>query len=401
MKKILFLTYRIPDISLKDGYSIRVLGLARILKREYQVDLVSLFRKELAEEYKESLKEIFNNLFLFPKNIFSEKIGAIKGILKSSPIQENIYFSLEMCNWINKNYRNYNLIFCETLRTVKCIENLKIPKVIDLIESLSLKYKRALQFVNPSWKLIYQIEIPRVEEKEREVLKKLDKVFISSPFDKKYLIENSKLKTQESRITVIPNGIKEELIQHPTSNIQYPEENFISFFGKMDYQPNEDAVLWFLKEVFSRIQNKTPRLKFYIIGTNPTEKIKRLEDNNIKVTGYLKNPYEILQKSKLIVVPLRFGAGIQNKVLESMALGKAIITSPIGAQGIPEANPGEHFEVIETNKPEIWVKKIQELSYDSQKRSNLGRKAKLLIEENYRWEKIGDKLLEIINELTG
>jgi len=401
MKRILFLTYRIPDISLKDGYSIRILGLAQILKREYQIDLASLFRKELKVEYKKGLKEIFNNLYLFPKNIFSEKIGAIKGVLSSGPIQEDIYLSPEMRRWVGRNYKKYNLIFCETLRTMTYVKNLKIPKVIDLIESLSLKYKRAKKFVNPLWKLIYQIEIPRIREREKEVLKDFDRIFISSPFDKEYLIENSKLKTQNSKLIVISNGVKEEVIHYPSSNIQYPEENYISFFGKMDYQPNEDAVWWFSREVFPRLKNKIPDLKFYIVGTNPTKKIKKLKINkNIKITDYLKNPYEILRKSKLIVVPLRFGAGIQNKVLESMALGKTIITSPIGAQGIPEAKSGEHLEVIKEDRPEIWAEKILTLLFNSRKRNDLGEKAKKLIEENYRWEKIGNKLLDIINELT-
>ena len=401
MKRILFLTYRIPDISLKDGYSIRILGLAQILKREYQIDLASLFRKELKVEYKKGLKEIFNNLYLFPKNIFSEKIGAIKGVLSSGPIQEDIYLSPEMRRWVGRNYKKYNLIFCETLRTMTYVKNLKIPKVIDLIESLSLKYKRAKKFVNPLWKLIYQIEIPRIREREKEVLKDFDRIFISSPFDKEYLIENSKLKTQNSKLIVISNGVKEEVIHYPSSNIQYPEENYISFFGKMDYQPNEDAVWWFSREVFPRLKNKIPDLKFYIVGTNPTKKIKKLKINkNIKITDYLKNPYEILRKSKLIVVPLRFGAGIQNKVLESMALGKTIITSPIGAQGIPEAKSGEHFEVIKEDRPGIWAEKILALLFNSRKRNDLGEKAKKLIEENYRWKKIGDKLLDIINELT-
>ena len=401
MKRILFLTYRIPDISLKDGYSIRILGLAQILKREYQIDLASLFRKELKVEYKKGLKEIFNNLYLFPKNIFSEKIGAIKGVLSSGPIQEDIYLSPEMRRWVGRNYKKYNLIFCETLRTMTYVKNLKIPKVIDLIESLSLKYKRAKKFVNPLWKLIYQIEIPRIREREKEVLKDFDRIFISSPFDKEYLIENSKLKTQNSKLIVISNGVKEEVIHYPSSNIQYPEENYISFFGKMDYQPNEDAVYWFAREVFPRLKNKIPDLKFYIVGTNPTEKIKKLKRNkNIKITDYLENPYEILRRSKLIVVPLRFGAGIQNKVLESMALGKPVVTSPISAQGIPEAKSGEHFEVIKEDRPEAWAEKILTLLFNSRKRNDLGEKAKKLIAENYRWEKIGDKLLDIINELT-
>jgi len=406
MKRILFLTYRLPNSLLKDGYSIRALGLAEILNKKYRIDLASLYQNEKDLENKEGIQKIFNNIFLFQKNVFSEFSGAIKGIFTSSPIQEEIYFSPKMERWIIENYRNYNLIFCETLRTVKYVKNLKIKKVVDLIESLSLKYIRANQFVNPFWKLIYQIEIPRIKKREKEILKDFDRAFISSPFDKEYLEQqatgNKQLTTYNSKLVVIPNGVKEEVLT--TYNLQlttYKEENWISFFGKMDYQPNEDAVCWFSREVFPRLKNKIPDLKFYIVGTNPTKKIKKLKKNkNIKITDYLKNPYEILRKSKLIVVPLRFGAGIQNKVLESMALGKPVVTSPIGAQGIPEAKSGEHFEVIKEDRPEIWVEKIVTLILNSKKRNDVGKKAKKIIEENYRWEKIGDKLLEVINELT-
>ena len=400
MKRILFLTYRLPNSLLKDGYSIRAIGLAEILNKKYRVDLTSLYQNKKDLKDKKGLQKIFNNIFLFQKNVFSEFSGAIKGIFASSPIQEEIYFSTNMQEWIYKNYRNYDLIFCETLRTIKYIKNLKIKKVVDLIESLSLKYKRARKFVNRFWKLVYKIEAPRVQQKEQEVFKYFDKIFISSPFDKEYLYQQATNDKQQAKIIVIPNGVKEKIINHPSSNIQYPEENYISFFGKMDYQPNEDAVWWFSREVFPRLKNKIPDLKFYIVGTNPTKKIKKLKINkNIKITDYLKNPYEILRKSKLIVVPLRFGAGIQNKVLESMALGKTIITSPIGAQGIPEAKSGEHLEVIKEDRPEIWAEKILTLLFNSRKRNDLGEKAKKLIEENYRWKKIGDKLLTEIDKV--
>ena len=407
MKKILFLTYRLPNSLLKDGYSIRALGLAGILKKEYNIDLVSLYQKETELEQKNGLEKFFDNIYLFSENILSESLGAVKGVLSSAPIQEEIYFSSKMQEWINKNYKNYNLIFCETLRTIKYVKNLRIPKVVDLIESLSLKYLRAREFVNPLWKLIYKIETPRIQKREREALENFDKVLISSPFDRKYLCQQSTVNlprrqagTQQSKLVVVPNGVKEKVIHYPLSNTQYPEENWISFFGKMDYQPNEDAVLWFSREIFPQIQSKVPNLKFYIIGTNPTKKIKNLQRiKNIKITGFLDNPYKILQKSKLVVVPLRFGAGIQNKVLEAMALGKPVITSPISAQGIKEAKVGEHFEVISIDKPEIWVEKIMDLISNNQRRKSLNKAAQELIEENYRWEEIGKKLLKTVSEV--
>lgn len=399
MKKILFVTYRLPNPLLKDGYSIRALGLAEILKKGHKVDLVSLYQNKKELEHKAELQKIFNNLYLFLRNIFFERMGAFKGVFTSSSIQTSIYFSPKMQGWINKNCKDYDIVFCETLRVVKYVENISSPVVVDLIESLSLKYFRAKNFVNPFWRLVYEIEMPRVLKEETKILKKFNKVFISSPFDKYFL--EKKIGHSLNNLVVLPNGIKEEILQLPVTSYHLPiEEGYISFFGKMDYQPNEDAVLWFSKIIFSKIQQRIPGLKFYIVGTNPTRKIRNLQKNkDIKVTGFLENPYKILKKSKLIVVPLRFGAGIQNKVLETMALGKAIVLSPVAARGIKEGKDDKHFIIENPQNPEIFAQKVLSLLSRSKKREELGKNAKVLVQEKYRWEKIGRELLQEIKEL--
>jgi len=96
---------------------------------------------------------------------------------------------------------------------------------------------------------------------------------------------------------------------------------------------------------------------------------------------------------------LRFGAGIQNKVLEAMALGKAVITSEIGRRGIKIAKEGIHFETADLQDSGLWARKVIELILNLKKREEIGERAKRLIRENYRWGKIGEKLLEEIQEI--
>lgn len=408
-KNILFLTYRLPNPEMRDGYAIRVLNIAKILKAKYKVDLVSVYRTEEELNYNEKLGKIFDNITLFKKGNYSFLKGALKGLFSQNSIQEGIYYLSLMKRWVEDHFRDYELVFCNTLRTAGYVENLKIKKVIDLIESLTLKYSDAKKYVNPVWKLIYSIEIPRLLRREKEITKIFDKVFISSEFDKNYIegqtMDNWQLMTGDRRkekIIVVPNGIKEELLtenrEQRTKNRK--EENWVSFFGKMDYQPNEDAALWFANKVFPIVKEKIKDAIFFIIGTNPTRKIKQLRKiNGVKVTEFLTNPYSIIKKSKVVVVPLRFGAGIQNKILEAMTLGKVVLSSVVGERGTVGANKGEHFEVVNSFDARLWAEKIIEFLRDSQKRLKLGRQAEKLIEENFRWEKIGRKLLEEIDKI--
>ncbi|MDD5639136.1 MAG: glycosyltransferase family 4 protein [Candidatus Pacebacteria bacterium] len=397
--KILFITYRLPNPKTIDGYSIRILNIAKILNKNHKVDLVSVYQEDENLKYKNGLEKKFRNIFLFKKNRFSKFIGGVKGIFSRDPIQENIYYSSEMKKWIDDHYKNYDLIFCNTLRTTKYAFNLRTKKVIDFIEDLGLKYSEAINFVNFFWRIIYKIEVPRIQKLEKKILNNFDKIFISSEFDKNYLISN--IQCPISNLVVIPNGIKDNLIKLQISNIQHQEEDIISFFGRMTYQPNEDAVIFFAKNVFPKIKKQIPKVKFFIIGGPVSFKVKKLKNiPGVIVTGFLNNPYEIILKSKVFICPLRFGAGILNKVLEAMVLGKAVITTPIGIRAIKECVDDKNVIIIDDLKPEEITNRVLQILKDDRKRQILGQNAQKLILENYRWDKIGEKLLDTIKELN-
>jgi glycosyltransferase involved in cell wall biosynthesis len=414
-KKLLMISYRFPWPEEKGGYNLRILNLAKILKKEYSLSLLTLVENKKEEKEIENLKKekIFEDIIYFYQSKIQEYKNALAGIFSKLPLQVKYYFSKKMEKWLQKNYQNYDLLYFNTLRTAIYLHYPLStihypPMVIDLIDSISLNYSEAKKWnKNLFWQLIYKIEIPRLKNFERKLIKSnhFKKIFISSEFDKKHLIKMPNAKCQMPNVVVIPNGVKEELFHLPPSTFYSPEKNWLSFFGKMDTQPNQDAAIFFAKEVMPLINTdkrliSADKLKFYIIGTNPTKRIKNLENlKDVKVTGYLKNPYEILEKSKVIVSPLRFGAGIQNKVLEAMALGKVVITSEVGARGISEAQPGKHFEVINSFTPRLWQEKIVEFLLHPEKREKMGREARKLIEENYRWSKIEERLLTEIRKI--
>jgi len=407
-KKILYFTFRFPYPPEKGGYNLRAFCLAKILLKKYKVDLLTLIENKKEEKYLFDLKKIFNQVFYFYHPGFFEYFGALKSFFSTKPLQVGYYFCPKVASWLKRNYQNYHLIFCSTIRSAEYVLNLPTRKVIDFVDAISFNYSLAKEYAKGFWKLIYFIENQRLLNYEIAVLKKLDLSFIASQKDKEYLIQNSKfkiqnakLKTQNSKlqdldakIVVLPNGVKDEILK---MEAKFQEKDIISFFGKMDYQPNEDAVFYFANEIFPHLKKEFPQLKFYILGTNPSKKVKKLARlKDITITGYLPNPYQILQKSKVIVAPIRFGAGIQNKVLEAMALGKAVVLSEVASRGI-EGEDSFHFLVAKN--PKEFVEKISSLLKDKEKRIFLGKNAKNLILEKYTWEKVGGKLISQIEKV--
>ena len=367
----------------------RFLNIAKILAKNYKIDLLTLIESK-EEKYVADLKGVFNNVICFRHRRISEYLGALKALFSSKPLQVGYYYSSPMASWLKENYNNYDLIFCSTIRTAEYLKGLNAKKCIDFIDAISLNYQQAVNNTKGLWRLIYSIENRRLLNYEKEITEDFDLSFITTQKDKDFI-----LKREDKKIVVLPNGVKEELLKREFIS---KEENLLSFLGKMDYQPNEDACVFFAQEVFPKIKKKIPGIDFYIVGMNPTTKVLDLRKiNGVKVVGRVDDPYSYLEKSKIIVAPIRFGGGIQNKILEGMALGKTVLTTPVGAGGITEAKDGEHLVITDYDKPEEMAERIIWLLGDGKCRQKIGKAAKKLILEKYTWDRVEKKLFEVLS----
>lgn len=135
------------------------------------------------------------------------------------------------------------------------------------------------------------------------------------------------------------------------------ENGAILFWGAMNRKENEDAILWFYENIFPDIQKKIPSSKLYIVGANPTEKIKQLSSDHIIVTGFINNPLCYFEKAQVSVVPLRHGAGIKIKVLEALAAKIPVVSTSVGAEGILSSDGLLHI----TDDVKSFSKKVIEL----------------------------------------
>lgn len=389
--RILVISYRFP-YPLTDGSRIRIYNLSRILAQKYQVDLLAVNEGSIGSAHLDKLKVIFGDIAAFPFHPMRFKINTLRGLFSKDALQVYYHHFGKAQRWLNKHYTRYDLIFCFHIRTTGYLRQISDkPVVIDFIDATSINYREAQRFAKGLWKFIYPIENRRLLPYELKMLGLFDKAFITSHYDKEYLEHNAGRPLEH--LIVIPNGVREDLFARPPVD---EEQDWIVFLGRMAYAPNVDAVTYFAHDVFPLIREKE-KVKFLIVGADPTKEVLKLQRiEGIKVTGFVEDPYEYLERAKVVVAPLRFSAGIQNKILEAMALRKAVVTTSKGARGIA-GKDGEHFLVADD--PEDMAKKILMLLHDAEPRKKIGENARRLIETTYRWDIIGEKLLAEIDEV--
>ncbi len=194
--------------------------------------------------------------------------GTLVSLFSSKPLQVGYYYSPQMAAWIKEKYKDYDVVFCSTIRTTEYVKNLDIKKCIDFIDAISLNYSQGEKKVKGFRKLIYLIENRRLLNYERKIVDIFKLGFITTKKDKDFILEKD-----NEKMVVLPNGVEERLLKRDFFG---KEKKWLTFLGKMNYDPNEDACLFFAKKIFPEIKKRDPDIQFYIVGINPSKKILKL-----------------------------------------------------------------------------------------------------------------------------
>lgn len=386
MEKILVLCSRQPYPPVS-GAKIRMFNNIKMLSKKNRVDVLFITTEKIDKEKIEELKKYCENVIIFKVSKVSFILNTLFGLVKNKfPLQVNLYYFKKIEKWIYENHKEYKMFFCNHIRTAEYVREIKnVTKVVDMVDSIAMNYENAIGYSNLLWRIIYKFEIKRLKKYEVLLNKDFDKNIIISNKDKEYVIKNGATK----EIFVINNFVnimakykeKEE------------EKNSISFLGKMDYEPNITAIKFFFDEVYPNLRDKG-NLKIYIIGSNPTKDIlKYSQFSNVIVTGFLEDPWEYVRKSTLFIAPMISGSGVQNKIIEAMFLGKSVLTTKIGAEGL-ENLKGDELCIAENT--EDFIKKLTWLLNDNTKRIDMGLKARKYVMENLSEECLTEKFYKVI-----
>jgi glycosyltransferase involved in cell wall biosynthesis len=267
-----------------------------------------------------------------------------------------------------------------------------VPVVLFPVDAVSrLKWQFVVAERNPLKKVAYFADYRLTLAYEHQAYRASDGVLFVSNVDAEYAIANGQVNA--SRLFVISIGIDLGHF-HPEPGAN--QAATMVFVGNLENRVNEHAVLWFHHNVWPELRKTIPEAVFLVVGQRPGETIRRLaqHDDRIVVTGFVSDFRPYVWQSKLFVAPLQLGTGIKTRVLQAMAMGKAIVASPSSAEGIA-VQDGKHLILART--PKEYLEHICALWIDPTRRAELGREARLLVEARHSREAAASKFLDSLH----
>lgn len=389
MKKAL-LVFSKPPYPLYDGAAIGEYQIIEFLHdMGYNIDVVYISEKDDLETVKSGIGHFVNTIY---HKILSKKesyFNVIKGLLTNrKPLQVNYFFSKKLYKYIEKIQGNYDLIYNSNIRTTEYTKMLPNEhKVFDYVDALSANYEAAKRKSSGLWHIIYSLEASRCAKYEKEVFPYYSKRRIVSDADKHHVMAS--IGCNEKDITVIGNYTE---ISHK-QRIE-PDNHNIVFVGVMSYEPNVHATSYFAREVFPSILDKIPDAKFYIVGKRPNREVQKLASDKVVVTGFVKDPNVYLDNAAIVVTPMLSGSGLQNKIIQAMAQGICVVTTPIGFEGMPK----DEGQPIVCSSTEDMANHIIQLLRDKHARELYGSRSVTYIEKYYSKSVVYNKFKSFIEK---
>lgn len=269
---------------------------------------------------------------------------------------------------------------------------LPIPKVLFTHNVEALLWKRHLEVAkNLVWKAVCWREYKTMARYEQRWLRAADHVLTVSETDRDYF---SAIIPKE-KITVIPTGADTDYFQPQAMAV---DEQSMVFTGAMDWLPNEDGISFFVNEVLPLILREVPEVKLAIVGRNPSARVQALAGSHVRITGRVDDVRPYVAEAAVYVVPLRIGSGTRLKIFEAMAMGKPVVSTSIGAEGLP-VRDGEHLLLADSATQ--FAQRVVGLLRSSSRRDTLGKAARQLVEQSYSWASVTKIFSGVLKELVG
>ncbi len=377
-RKALFLTSRLPYPPNR-GDRVRTYFLLQEFCRHYSVTLLCLYSDKAELQYIHYLQNFCAKLKLIHHSSLQGLWNVIVGLFTKTPFQvcyyKNRKFRKEIRQELNENH--YTVIYTHLIRLVPYVlADKDCYKILDYTDCISMEYRRSLYCRKFPAKLFFTWEAGRTAAYEQAVMTFFNERWVISPVDFKTLKLN-----EQSASFIIPNPV----------NLCENDKNYslnyrLIFVGNMSVPHNIYAANYVASEIMPELIKEFPTLSFHIIGANPVNSIKALSGkNNTFVLGYVRDLYNELLASDIFIAPMFFCAGIQNKLLEAMACGVPVVTTPEVADSLDCIH---NNELLVATDRVTFVNNCLLLLQDNVLREAIGQKAKQKIKEYYSHDKI-------------
>jgi len=386
MRDLLFLAHRIPYPPDK-GDKIRSFHLLQQLARRYRVHVGTFIDDKRDWSHVEQVKKMCGETCFVALHATRARLRSLTALATGEPLTLRYFRSARLARWVDDTLRSRRieraLIFSSAMaQYVERAAADRLRRVLDFVDLDSDKWRQYSQRKRGPARWLYRREAEILFEVERRYAAAFDaSLFVSEAEARLFTAQAPEAAT---RVSVVENGVDTEYFspQRAYPNPYAADEAVLVFTGAMDYWANVDAVAWFAREVFPQVLSDFPQARFYIVGTRPTRAVRDLARlPGIRVTGAVPDTRPYLAHARAAVAPLRIARGVQNKVLEAMAMARPVVASRQAADGI---RPCAELLEWSTDAPETAAQLLLKLLREPAPAA-LGEALRAHVSRHYSW----------------
>jgi sugar transferase (PEP-CTERM/EpsH1 system associated) len=376
-------------LPLDKGGKIRTWHLMRHLARRHAITYLTFAEDADAAAVRPAMREVCSSLVNVPrrepiKGTAAFYAGAAAHLLDPLPYAVATYRSKAYRLALDElvEHGGFDRVVCDFLvPAVNLRRPLPCPSILFTHNVEAEIWRRHAETAgHPIWKRLYHRQWRRMLRFEAKTLARFDRLLAVSDADAE-TFRRLYGASVTAPIDVIPTGVDTDFFT-PTPDA-FVRPHHLAFVGSMDWMPNEDAVLFFCREILPRVRQAVPDATLSIIGRSPTAAVKRLgQEQGIEVTGTVHDVRPWLGQAAATIVPLRVGGGTRLKIFEAMAAGKAVVSTTVGAEGLP-AEPDRHLLIADG--AEAFAAAVVRVLRDPALRHAIARDARALVLDHYDW----------------
>ncbi|MCB9189529.1 MAG: glycosyltransferase [Flavobacteriales bacterium] len=386
-KKLFIISSRVP-FPLDKGDKLRLFHQLRYLSDHFEICLCSLDDTKVSDAHLTELKKVVPNTHVIPLKKGRIYLNLLMGIFGRRPYQVYYFFQRKSQQKIDQIIKDFqpDHIYCQLLRAAEYVKGYhNISKTIDYQDAFSKGIERRIE--TASWlKSIFRSEHKRLLKYENLIFDYFDKHTIISEEDRNFIFHEKR-----NEIRVIPNGIDSNFFTPNDIEKKYD----LLFVGNMSYAPNVDSVTFIVKEILPLLRKTYPEIKLLIAGANPSAEVKKLEEKNVEISGWIEDIRDAYGSAKIFLAPMRIGSGLQNKLLEAMSMELPCITSPLANKSL-KSTDGNHTIICETAEENADA--ISRLLSSETLYKLISKNGREFVKTNFSWKKSVNELADLINE---
>jgi sugar transferase (PEP-CTERM/EpsH1 system associated) len=387
--RLLYLVHRVP-FPPNRGDRIRSYHFLRHLSERFDVSLATLADEPVAAETRRELARLCEQVAIEPLGR-SRWVRAAASLARGKSVTEGLFASPALRrtvqSWAAEKSFDAALVFCSSMvQYLDCPPLKDVPTVVDLVDVDSQKWfdygakSRGLK------RMLFNLEGRRLRQLEVSLPARTRAITLVSEAEASLY----RRFCPSDKIVAVPNGVDLDYFRpaqdgnNPWTDLPPADRCQIVFVGALDYRANIDAVTWFAAEVWPAVRSQHPELQLALVGREPAPAVRRLaEIPGIRIFANVPDVRPHLAAAKIVIAPLRIARGIQNKVLEAMAMAKPVICSPAALEGLA-AEPGRHLALAD--RPAEWQQTIAAWTENPAQPHKLSLSARRFVVEHHAWE---------------